>query len=117
MKVSDSDKWHSLGTHELVVNKRLSACFNAGDPVTHGVEAGLGRVDLDDDLKLDFAAFELVLEIHAVGLALFENEGLGVFTSSDHVFDVLFAVNVRVKSRFVSDKSGHKVVEKVSSHF
>lgn len=100
----------------MVVDKGLSASFDAGDPVTHGVEAGLGGVDLDDVFELGFAALELALIVHAVGLALLEQERLGVLTGFNHVFDVGLARNARVHARFVDGNTGHKVVEKSSSH-
>jgi hypothetical protein len=107
----------SLGTGEVVVDKGLGAGFDAGNPVAHGVKAGLGGVDLDDDLELGFAAFKLLLHVVALGLALFEKKGLGVFTVLEHLLHVAGLSNVGVETGFVNSVAWHKIVDKSSSHF
>jgi hypothetical protein len=106
-----------LGTGEVVVDKGLGAGFDAGNPVAHGVKAGLGGVDLDDDLELGLAAFKLLLHVVALGLALFEKKGLGVFTVLEHLLHVAGLSNVGVETGFVNSVAWHKIVDKSSSHF
>ena len=74
----------SLGSDELVVDHWLDTGLNAGDVVSHWVEASLGWVDLDDLFKLGLASLQLLLPGLAVWLALFEQEWLGVLTLLEH---------------------------------
>lgn len=77
----------------------LDTSFNASNIVTHGVEAGLGWVDLNDLFQLDFAAGELVFPELALGLAFLHNEGLRILTLLEHSGDVVGLGDVRGKSR------------------
>ena len=77
-----------MSTLEVIVDEGLGASFDAGGVVTHGVEAGLGGVHLDDGLKSIFATGELILVMLAHWLAFLENEGLWVFTILDHLLNI-----------------------------
>lgn len=53
--------------------------IHAGDPVPHGVEAALGRVDLDDLFQLPFASGQLLLPECAHGGTILNESVLWVF--------------------------------------
>ena len=99
------------------MDKGLGAGFDASNPVAHGVKAGLGGVHLDDVLKLGLAALEFLLHVGALGLALFEEQGLGVFTVLEHFLDVAGLSDVGVQTGFVNSVARHKIVDESSSHF
>jgi hypothetical protein len=108
---------YSVSSLKVVVDKGLGASFDAVDPVAHGVDAGLGGVNLDDVLKLGFATLKLSLEVSALGLAGLENVGLGVLTVLKHLLNIAGLSNVGVKTGFVDSVAGHKIVNESSSHF
>ena len=62
----------SVGSLKVVVDDGLNAGFGACNVITHGVEAGLGGVDLDNTFEGGLASGELVLVELALRLALFE---------------------------------------------
>lgn len=70
------------------MNERLGASLNASHIVAHGVEAALGGVDLDDNLKLSLATGQLVLPVGAVLGADLDNVGLGVLSLLKHSNDI-----------------------------
>ena len=107
----------SLGALEAVVDDGLGAGLDASDVVTHGVEAGLGGVDLDDLLEGRLAPLELLLPEGALGLALFNDEGFGVLGVGDHLVDEIWLVNVWSQSGLVEHPSGGKPSSNSSSHF
>eukprot|EP00355_Strombidium_rassoulzadegani_P001061 CAMPEP_0168610860 /NCGR_PEP_ID=MMETSP0449_2-20121227/2026_1 /TAXON_ID=1082188 /ORGANISM="Strombidium rassoulzadegani, Strain ras09" /LENGTH=112 /DNA_ID=CAMNT_0008651221 /DNA_START=76 /DNA_END=415 /DNA_ORIENTATION=+ len=76
------------GSLELVVDDGLGAGLDTGDVVSHGVEAGLSGVDLDDLFELGLAPLELLLPESTLGLAFLENEGLGVLALLNHLGNV-----------------------------
>ena len=61
------------------MNLRLGASFHTGNIVTHWVDAGLGWVDLDNQLQLLFTTFKLFLPERALRLALFDHQRFGIF--------------------------------------
>jgi hypothetical protein len=107
----------SVGALKVVVDKGLCACFDAVNPVAHGVEASLGGVDLDDVLELGFATLKLSLHVKALELALLEDEGLGVLTVFKHFLEIAGLSNLRVQTRLVNRVAWHQIVDKSSSHF
>ena len=58
-----------MSANKVVVDDRLCAGLNASHPVAHGVQASLGRVDLDDLLQLGFASLQLLLPVDTMLLA------------------------------------------------
>lgn len=101
---------------KFVVNNGLSTGLNAGDIVTHWVQARLGWVHLDDGLESSFAAIQLFFEESALGFALFHDEWFGVFAVFEHLLDVLGPLNVRVVLRFVPDPAGGQKSCNSASH-
>ena len=87
-----------MGTFEVVVDHWLNASFSAGNVITHGIEAGLSWVDLDDCFEGVLASAQFVLVILALGLAFFEQERLGVLAVFEHLLDVSGFTNVWLKS-------------------
>ena len=79
----------SVSAFKLVVDGGLGTSLNAGDPIAHGVHAGLGGVDSDDLLKGDLTSLELLLPVHAMRLALLEHQLFGVLASLKHRFDIV----------------------------
>ena len=53
------------------MDEGLRASFHTGNVVTHGVEAGLGGVDLNDGLEGGLAPLKLLFPHFALGLAIF----------------------------------------------
>ena len=107
----------SLGALEAVVNDGLGAGLNAGDVVTHWVEAALGGVDLDDLLKRGLASGQLVLPESALRLALLDNERLGILSIGEHLLDEFRLVNVWGKSWLMEHPAGGQPSSNSSSHF
>ena len=62
------------------------ASFNAGDPISHGVHAGLFGVRGGQIFECIFASSQFVFPKLAAGLAEFDEHFLGVLTSLDHCF-------------------------------
>ena len=81
------------------MNHGLRAGLNASHVVTHGVHAGLGGVDLDDVLELSLAARKLIFPELALGLAIFDDLLLGVFTLLQHLLDIAYMQSI--KSRLI----------------
>lgn len=63
---------------------RLGAGLDAGHPVAHAVETGLGGVDLDEVLELGLAALQLVLPQLAFRLAIGHHLLLRVLALTQH---------------------------------
>ena len=82
------------GASKRVVNDWLSASFNAGDIISHGVHAWLGGVDLNDVDELLFASSQLIFPESALRFALFHDERLGVLSILDHLVDKIRLVNM-----------------------
>ena len=99
------------------MDDRLGACLNAVHVVSHGVEARLGRVDLDDVLELVFAARQLVLPELAAGLALLDHERLRVLGVSDHLVHEVRLVDVRGQAGLIEHPTGGQPSSDSSSHF
>ena len=66
------------------MNLRLCARLDASHVISHGVHAGLGRVDLDNRGKLAFAALKLLFPVDAHRLAKLEDHGLGIYAAIEH---------------------------------
>ena len=60
------------GADEFVVDNWLHTSLSASDVVAHGVQASLGRVDLDDAFESSLASGKFVFEEFALGFALLE---------------------------------------------
>ena len=88
------------GADEFVVDNWLHTGLSASYVVAHGVQASLGRVDLDDAFKSSLASGKFVFVEFALGLAFFEKKRLGVLAVLEHLVDVNLGVNVWCKSRF-----------------
>jgi hypothetical protein len=80
----------SVSALQLVVNDWLHACLNAGDVVSHGVHASLGRVDLDDVFQLCLAALQLILPEFALGLAIFNHLVFWVLSLLEHLLHIAY---------------------------
>ena len=78
----------SVSALQLIVNDWLHACLNAGDVVSHGVHASLGRVDLDDVFQLGLAALQLVLPELALWLAIFNHLVFWVLSFLEHLLHI-----------------------------
>ena len=66
---------------EKVMNGGLSATFDAGDPIAHGVDASLGGVDLDNNFKSTLTTSKFFLPVCAFGFTKSNDIFFGVFTS------------------------------------
>ena len=95
----------------------LGAGLNASHVVSHGVKASLGGVRLDDDLELGLAAVELVFPELASGLALLDDEGLGILGVGDHLVDKVGLVSVWSQSWLVEHPAWREPSGNSSSHF
>ena len=83
----------AVDTGKVLEDNWLNTSFGAGDVVTHGVETGLGWVDLDDVFESGFTSVQSVVVVLAHGLALLQKKWLGVLAVFDHLSDV----DLRVK--------------------
>ena len=86
--VSAKDSSCSVSALELVVNDGLHACFNTGNVVSHGVHAGLCRIDLDDVLKSSLAALELILPVLALRLAVLNQHVFWILSFLQHLLHI-----------------------------
>ena len=84
----------SVGSLKFVVDHWLSAGLDAGDPVTHWVDAGLGWVDLDYIFELSLTSVELLPPEIALGLALIQNERLWIFSILEHLLNVVWSLDL-----------------------
>ena len=82
-------------TFKRIEYLRLGASFDTCDPVTHGVQASLGGIDLDNHFQLGFATSQFVLPVLAVGLALLHDLLFWIFTFLEHLVDVTRFGNAR----------------------
>ena len=87
------------------MDKWLGASLNTSDPVTHGIEACLCGVDLDNDLKLRFATSKLVLPVSTLWLALFHDSFFGILTVFEHLVDVLWLIDMWLVPMFLEAPS------------
>ena len=78
----------SVSALEAVVDDGLNAGLDAGHVISHGVHASLGRVDLDDVLKLSLASLELVLPELALRLAVFDQLVFWVLSFLEHLLHI-----------------------------
>lgn len=62
------------------------AGLDAGDPVTHGVDASFRGVRLDHNFKLRLAALQLLLPVDALRLAEVQHQRLWVHAARQHAF-------------------------------
>ena len=83
----------AVDASKVLEDNWLNTSFGAGDVVTHGVETGLGWVDLDDVLEGSFTSVQSVVVVLAHGLAVLQKKWLGVLSVFDHLSDV----DLRVK--------------------
>jgi len=108
----------ALGALKCVVDDWLGASLDASHVVSHGVHARLGWVDLNDLNESSLTAGELVLPEDAGRFALLNDEGLGVLSVRDHLFDEVWLVDVWLQSWLMEHPSWRKPCGKVSSsHF
>ena len=78
----------AVDASKVLEDNWLNTSFGAGDVVTHGVETGLGWVDLDDVLKLGLAALQLIFPELALGFAIFNHLFFWVLALLQHLFHV-----------------------------
>jgi len=75
------------------VNLRLRASLDTRNVISHGVHACLSRVDFDNGGQLRLAPLKLLLPVDAERLAEFQDHGLRVRASVQHI-------NLRVHGDF-----------------
>ena len=107
----------SVGSLNLVMDGGLGASLDTGNPIAHGVDAGLGRVDLDDLLEGGLASLELIFPVSALRLAQSNDVFFGVFSSFNCLLDETVRFKVGLKSVFHHHPSRGEPAGNSSSHF
>ena len=112
-----TESMRSVSALDHVVDSGLGAGLDAGDPIAHGVDAGLWGVNLNDLLEGGLASLELSFPVFALGLAKGDNILFGIFSSFDWLLNEVIVFKVGLKSVFHDHPSRGEPSGNSSSHF